>query len=131
MSSAAVTAWHQVVRDRDPRQLKALLAQDVVFHSPIVHTPQQGRAVTMQYLGAALNVFGNESFHYVREVIGTRDAVLEFEVEIEGILVNGIDMLSWNEVDQITDFKVLIRPLKAVNLIHQKMMAMLAAAQQQ
>ncbi|HEY4079818.1 MAG TPA: nuclear transport factor 2 family protein [Burkholderiaceae bacterium] len=131
MSSAAVTAWHQVVRDRDPRQLKALLAEEVVFHSPVVHTPQHGRALTMQYLGAALLVFGNDSFRYVREVIGPRDAVLEFEVEIEGILVNGIDMLSWNENDQIVDFKVLVRPLKAVNLIHQKMMAMLAAAQQQ
>jgi hypothetical protein len=103
----------------------------VVFHSPVVHTPQAGRAVTTQYLAAAFQVFFNASFRYVREVIGPRDAVLEFQVEIDGITVNGVDMIRWKDEGRITDFKVMIRPLKAINLIHQKMGAMLQASQQQ
>jgi hypothetical protein len=122
-----VETWHQIVKSRNAKALDALLADDVVFHSPVVHTPQLGKAVTIQYLSAAFHVFFNESFRYVREVIGPRDAVLEFEVEIDGIQVNGVDMLGWDEQGRITTFKVMIRPLKAINLIHQKMAAMLAA----
>ena len=122
-------AWHQVVQSRDMRLLDGLLADDVVFHSPVVHTPQVGKAVTAQYLGAAFHVFFNESFRYVREVAGPRDAVLEFQVEIDGIAVNGVDMLTWDDDGRIVDFKVLIRPLKAIHLIHQKMGAMLQAQQ--
>ena len=69
------------------------------------------------------------SFRYVRELAGPRVAVLEFQVEIDGISVNGVDMITWNDEGRIVDFKVLIRPLKAVNLIHQKMAAMLQANQ--
>jgi hypothetical protein len=123
----ALTRWHDLVRSRDPRALAALLADDVVFHSPVVHTPQAGKAVTTQYLAAALRVFFNDSFRYVREVASERDAVLEFEVEIDGIHVNGVDMIAWNAAGRITSFKVMIRPLKAINLIHQKMGAMLQA----
>jgi hypothetical protein len=92
-----------------------------------VHTPQAGKALTRAYLAAAFGVFGNESFHYVREVVGERDAVLEFDVDIDGIRVNGVDMIRWNDEGKIVDFKVMLRPLKAVNLIHQKMAAMLQA----
>ena len=127
MTISTISIWHELVRTRDARGLNDLLADDVVFHSPVVHTPQIGKAVTIQYLSAAFRVFFNESFRYVREVIGPRDAVLEFEVEIDGIQVNGVDMLRWDEQGRITDFKVMIRPLKAINLIHQKMAAMLAA----
>jgi hypothetical protein len=127
MPDSALSVWHDLVRSRDPRGLDALLAEDVVFHSPVVHTPQHGKAITRAYLGAALQVFINDSFHYVREVIGPQDAVLEFEVDIDGIRVNGVDMLHWNDAGQLTEFKVMLRPLKAVNLIHQKMGAMLAA----
>ena len=88
--------------------------------------PQVGKPITTQYLAAALHVFGNDSFRYVREVVGEHDAVLEFMVEIEGISVNGVDMIKWNDAGQIVEFKVMLRPLKAVNLIHQKMAAMLA-----
>jgi hypothetical protein len=123
-----LTRWHDLVHSRDPRRLADLLADDVVFHSPVVHTPQAGKAATTQYLAAALRVFFNDSFRYLREVTGERDAVLEFEVEIEGIRVNGVDMLTWNADGRITAFKVMIRPLKAINLIHQKMAAMLQAA---
>ena len=126
MPVTALTAWHQVVADRSPRGLTTLLADDVVFYSPIVHTPQVGKPITTQYLAAALHVFGNDTFRYVREVVGEHDAVLEFMVEIEGISVNGVDMIKWNDAGQIVEFKVMLRPLKAVNLIHQKMAAMLA-----
>jgi hypothetical protein len=126
MPTTALTAWHQIVADRSPRGLAPLLADDVVFYSPIVHTPQVGKPITTQYLAAALHVFGNDTFRYVREVVGEHDAILEFMVEIDGISVNGVDMIKWNDAGQIVEFKVMLRPLKAVNLIHQKMAAMLA-----
>ena len=120
-----VRAWHQLVESRNSSGLDALLSDDVIFHSPVVHTAQVGKAVTKQYLAAAFRVFFNESFRYTREVVGNHDAILEFQVEIEGISVNGVDMIKWNPAGQIIDFKVMIRPLKAINLIHQKMAAML------
>ncbi len=80
------------------------------------------------YLAAAFKVFGNESFRYVRELKADRDAILEFELEIDGISINGVDMIKWNDAGEITEFKVMLRPLKAVNLIHEKMAAMLQAA---
>ena len=125
MSHPTLTAWHELVRSHDPRGLDALLADDAVFHSPVVHTPQVGKAITRQYLSAALQVFFNETFRYTREVVGPHDAVLEFQVEIDGIAVNGVDMIRWNDEGRIVDFKVMIRPLKAINLIHQRMAAML------
>lgn len=131
MAHPILDTWHDLVKTRNARGLRDLLADDVVFHSPVVHTPQAGRAVTTQYLAAAFQVFFNASFRYVREVVGPRDAVLEFQVEIDGITVNGVDMIRWNDEGLITDFKVMIRPLKAINLIHQKMAAMLQAQQQQ
>lgn len=124
-----VARWHALVAARNPNGIGALLAEDVVFHSPVVHTPQRGKPVTRLYLTAAFSVFFNESFTYVREVIGARDAVLEFEVMIDGILVNGVDMLRWNEAGELTEFKVMLRPLKAINLIHAKMGEMLTAFQ--
>src|SRR4030095_6652181 len=127
MSSSPIAIWHQLVKERNARGLDALLAEEAVFHSPVVYTPQVGRAITKKYLAAAFHVFFNESFRYVREFTSDRDAVLEFEVEIDGIGVNGVDMIKWNEEGKITEFKVMLRPLKAVNLIHQKMGAMLQA----
>ena len=85
------------------------------------------KALTVMYLSAAFKVFYNDTFHYVRELVSTNDAILEFEVEIDGIKVNGVDMMKWNDDGLIVDFKVMLRPLKAVNLIHQKMGAMLEA----
>lgn len=118
-----IEAWHNIVRTRDARGLSMLLAEDVVFYSPVVHTPRIGKAITTIYLTAAIHVLGNESFRYVREVVGESDAVLEFETEIDGIVVNGVDMIRWNSDGKIIEFKVMVRPLKAINLIHQKMAA--------
>jgi hypothetical protein len=127
MSEHPLQTWHRLVRSHDPSGLKALLAEDAVFHSPVVHTPQRGRELAAGYLSAAFRVFFNPSFRYVRELTGASDAMLEFETEIDGILVNGVDLMRWNEAGQIVDFKVMLRPLKAINLIHQKMAAALQA----
>ena len=127
MDSTVIESWHNIVRTRDAIGLADMLADDVVFYSPVVHTPQIGRQITTMYLTAALHVFGNESFRYVREVVGESDAVLEFETEIDGIVVNGVDMIRWNADGKITEFKVMVRPLKAINIIHQKMGEMLQA----
>jgi len=127
MAIDTLSTWHELVQSRNTKGLDSLLADNVVFLSPVVHTPQVGKAITIQYLSAAFHVFFNESFKYVREVTGPSDAVLEFQVEIDGISVNGVDMLKWDGEGRIVEFKVMIRPLKAINLIHQKMAAMLQA----
>ncbi len=127
--TSTLDTWHQLLNNRDINSLDQLLDDDAVFLSPIVHRPQQGKALTAMYLSAAFQVLVNDSFHYVREVVGKQDAVLEFEVEVDGITVNGVDMIHWNEAGKITEFKVMLRPLKAINLIHQKMAEMLQAEQ--
>jgi hypothetical protein len=120
-----ISTWHQLVKERNESALDQLLSDEVVFYSPIVHTPQLGKKITTLYLSAAFHVFINDTFHYVRELTTANDAVLEFEVEIDGIMVNGIDMIRWNEEGKIVEFKVFVRPLKAINLIHQKMAELL------
>jgi hypothetical protein len=127
MLSGPIEMWHHLVENRDTQGLDALLADEAVFYSPVVHTPQVGKAITKKYLTAAFHVFFNETFRYVRELQAERDAVLEFEVILDGISVNGVDMIKWNDAGKITGFKVMVRPLKAVNLIHQKMAEMLQA----
>ena len=94
-----------------------------------MHAPQIGKAIATQYLTAAFRVFFNDSFRYVREITDRREAVLEFQVEIDGISVNGVDMIKWDDEGKIVEFKVMIRPLKAINLIHQKMAALLQSQQ--
>jgi len=128
MTTNTIANWHRVVETRDAAGLDTLLAEHAVFHSPVVHTPQVGKAITHRYLTAALGVLFNESFRYVREIVSEHDAALEFVVEIDGISVNGVDMITWDDDGRIVDFKVMLRPLKAINLIHQKMAAMLQAA---
>ncbi len=125
MDQNPINTWHEIVRSRNASRLNELLSEDVVFYSPVVHTPQIGKALTSRYLAAAVHVFGNESFRYIREIIDDSDAVLEFETEIDGIYINGVDMIKWNADGEITEFKVMIRPLKAINVIHEKMAALL------
>ena len=128
MNPPVIQTWHGLVEANDPSGLDALLADNVVFHSPVVHTPQHGKAIAKAYLSAAFRVFFNPSFRYVREILGPSDAMLEFETEIDGVLVNGVDLIKWNDAHQIIEFKVMLRPLKAVNVIHERMGAMLAAS---
>jgi hypothetical protein len=125
MSNATLDAWHRMIKERNAAALDDVLAEDAVFHSPVVHTPQEGKALTKLYLSAAIMVLGSSNFEYVREVINESDAVLEFTAEINGIFINGVDMIHWDSDGKIDDFKVMIRPLRAVNLLHQMMGQML------
>lgn len=117
--------WHKIVNDKDASGLERVLADNVVFHSPVVHTPQEGKAITTLYLTAALHVLNNDAFEYLREVVSGNNAVLEFKTAIDGILINGVDMMTWGADGRITDFKVMIRPLKAINIVHKTMGEML------
>lgn len=114
-------AWHELVERRDPTGLDALLADEVVFRSPVMHTPQAGRDVTGRYLRAAFAVLMAGDFRYVREIRGDHDAALEFMVELDGTNVNGVDLVHWNDDGLIDEFTVMLRPLQAVNLVHQLM----------
>lgn len=113
--------WHEIVKNRDTQLLSEILDDEVVFHSPVLHKPQNGKQLTQLYLQAALHVFLAGNFEYIREVENNQHTVLEFELELEEVVINGVDMITWNEEGKIIDFKVMIRPLKAINLIHQKM----------
>jgi hypothetical protein len=121
----ALDRWHEVERTRNPAMLNQILAEDAVFHSPIVFRPQQGRDLVALYLTGAMHVIATPDFRYVREVVEGRNAVLEFETVIDGVQVNGVDMITWNDQGLITDFKVMLRPLKAINVVHQSMAALL------
>ncbi|WP_298915865.1 nuclear transport factor 2 family protein [uncultured Algimonas sp.] len=119
--------WHAYIDAPTPDALNALLHDDVVFHSPVVHTPQRGKALTFAYLWAASETLGSDSFEYLREVVDANTAVLEFRTEMDGIAVNGVDMIEWDESGLITDFKVMVRPLQAMDIVHRKMGERLAS----
>ena len=111
----------------DRGRIAAIIHEDAVFHSPVVHTPQQGRDLVVAYLAAAGQTLGNDSFEYVRELVDGDDAMLEFTTEMDGVHVNGIDLIRFDEHGKIVDFKVMVRPLKAVNKVWEQMAAMLEA----
>lgn len=144
--------WHRWLRGRLPEGLDAVLHEDCVFLSPIVFTPQQGREVTKLYLTAAAGTLaapddreggtgegdagpsgagaaGGNPFRYVKEVRGGHQAVLEFETKVDGKYVNGVDIITCDDAGLITEFKVMIRPLQAINLVHEQMRAMLERMQ--
>ena len=125
----ALAHWHRVVAARDPLLLADLLTEDATFHSPIVHRPQEGRDLVTLYLTGAMHVLGNDTFRYVREVVGDSDAALEFVAEVDGLHVNGVDMISWDRANRITDFKVMLRPMRAIELVRDKMAELLQAAE--
>ena len=123
--SPVIARWHALVARRDAAALHDLLADDVSFLSPVVYKPQIGKPIVEKYLGAALKVLNNETFAYRNEWTADASAVLEFEAVIDGISINGVDIITWNGDQKITEFKVMLRPLKAVNLVHQLMASML------
>lgn len=132
MSRANLARWHAYMEGgSDPALLAALLAEDAVFHSPVVHTPQAGKPIVMAYLVAASHVLGNETFRYVRELVDGNEMMLEFVTELDGITINGVDIIRWNEEGTISDFKVMVRPLKAINKVWEMMAAQLEAAKAQ
>ena len=125
---SGLTRWHAYMESGgDLALLGDLIADDAVFHSPVVHTPQAGKEVVTSYLVAAAHVLGNDSFHYVRELVDGDEMMLEFVTELDGITINGVDIIRWNADGQITDFKVMVRPLKAINKVWEMMAAQLAA----
>lgn len=125
MSKQNLQRWYDFIENHSDKALSDMLADDVVFHSPVVHTPQEGKAITFAYLSAAGKVLGGDHFTYVGEWLSDTGAVLEFQTEIDGIKIDGIDMITWNEAGLITEFKVMVRPLKAVNKLHEMMGLML------
>src|SRR3990167_1436580 len=122
--------WHAVIESgSSPAALAAIIHEHAVFHSPVVHSPQVGRAIVVAYLAAAGQTLGNDSFTYQREVVDGDTAVLEFTTELDGIHVNGIDMITFDDAGMIRDFKVMVRPVKAVNKVWEMMAAQLKADQ--
>ena len=143
MIEKVVENWHKLIRGEFPGGLDELLAEDVVFYSPVVFTPQKGIEITKLYLSAAASSFGGETdaaqskdaassktpgnskFHYTKQILSGHCAMLEFETEMQGKYVNGVDIITCDDDGMITDFKVMIRPLQAINLVHDQMKAML------
>ncbi len=124
---ANLDIWYDYMKSQSDAGLMDQLADDAVFHSPVVHSPQKGKAMTFAYLNAAEGAFANSGFEYSDEILSVdgRKAMLEFTCEIDGIHINGIDIIHWNEAGKIEKFKVLVRPMKAMNKIWEKMAAML------
>lgn len=126
---AGLAKWHAyMAQGGDPALLSDLLADDAVFHSPVVHTPQVGKPIVMAYLVAASHTLGNDSFHYVRELLDGDEVMLEFVTVMEGITVNGVDIIRFDADGKISDFKVMVRPLKAINKVWEMMARELEAA---
>ena len=117
--------WHAHIKNPDHQALWDMLHPDCVFESPVVHTPQAGREIVFKYLASADKVLGGDGFTYRGEWLNVNSAILEFSNTINGIKVNGIDMITWNDAGQITHFKVMVRPLKAIQMVHQMMGEML------
>ena len=126
MTATGLERWYGYMKSHDRAALWDLLHPDAVFESPVVHTPQRGRDITFKYLTSAEKVLAGPGFRYVGEWRGDRGAVLEFENEIEGIKINGVDIITFDADGRITDFKVMVRPLKAINLLHRLMGEQLA-----
>ena len=132
-----IDKWHKLIKSNDPDKFDELLDENCTFFSPVVFTPIKGREMTKMYLMAAGGVFGesptkakgeesiSKPFKYIKEVIDKNSAVLEFESTIDGIYINGIDLVTWNDKGKITEFKVIVRPLQAVNKLHEQMQNML------
>lgn len=128
MTDAKLKRWYDYTKAHDHKALWDMLSPDAVFESPVVHTPQVGREITFKYLLGAGKVLGGSGFKYVGEWKSENGAVLEFVNELQGIKINGVDIITWDTQGRITHFKVMIRPLKAVNMLHQLMGAELAKA---
>ena len=126
----SLAKWHAYMASHgDLTLLGAMVADDAVFHSPVVHTPQVGKAKVLAYLGAAAQVLGGEGFTYVRQLVDGNQVLLEFTDELDGIHVNGIDLITFDDAGMIQDFKVMVRPMKAMNKLWEMMGAKLAADQ--
>lgn len=140
-----IEKWHKYLKGQLPEGLDDLLAEDVIFYSPVVYTPQKGREITKLYLAAAASTFGGDgdaepgspertpsdpdAFRYTKQILAGNQAVLEFESRVGGKFVNGVDILECNDEGKLIEFRVMIRPLQAVNMMHQQMGAILEKMQ--
>ena len=120
-----ISKWHDVVSLRDYNTLTEIVDENCIFYSPVVFTPQRGKDITLKYLMAASEVFNASNFKYHKEIISNQHASLEFTLTLEDTEINGIDLITWNDDGLITEFKVFIRPLQGVNIIHKMMGNML------
>src|ERR1700738_5162230 len=127
MTLPGLDKWYGYMKSGDRAALGDLLHPDAVFESPVVHTPQRGRDITFKYLSSAEKVLGGAGFAYVGEWRSDTGAVLEFEKEIDGIKINGVDIITFDAEGRIPHFKVMVRPLNAINLQHRLMGEQLAA----
>jgi ketosteroid isomerase-like protein len=125
-----IERWHAYLAGQTSDDLGELLADDVVFFSPIVYTPQRGKDITTMYLLAAKQTLGAGDFRYTKQVATGDTAVLEFETTLDGKYVNGVDIIRCDDSGRIVEFRVMIRPLQAVNAVHEQMRAMLESMQQ-
>jgi hypothetical protein len=125
MTPPVIQRWIDIIDNGRTDGLEALLAENAVFYSPAVFTPQEGRATTLAYLTAAVKVLGGSNFRYVGQWFADRSAVLEFAADLDGIHVNGVDVIQWNGDDEIVEFKVMLRPLKALQAVMAAMAAQL------
>lgn len=129
MAHKGLELWHQVLSQGNrPADLAPIIHEDAVFHSPVVHTPQYGRAIVVAYLAAAGVVLNNDKFRYVREFSEGNQALLEFITELDGVQINGVDIITFDDDGMIRDFKVMVRPLKAINKVWETMGAQLEKA---
>lgn len=122
-----IARWHAYMEATDPALLEDLIAEDCVFRSPAVHRPQEGKAITLDYLSAAAKVLGTADFTYTGEWRAERSAVLEFESVVDGMSVNGVDIIHWREDGRIVSFKVMVRPMKGLHALVAAMGAALSA----
>jgi hypothetical protein len=125
---APLRRWHAVAGAKDPALLDDLLAEEVVFQSPAVFAPQAGKALTISYLSAALTVLG-PSLRYVSQWHDHASAVLEFEADLDGVYVQGVDILRWNAEEKLVSFTVMVRPLRGLQKLAELMAVQLAAGQ--
>jgi SnoaL-like domain len=122
---ATVQAWHAVVQSRDPALLDDLLADDVVFRSPAAFAPKPGKDLTVRFLSSAIEVLG-PSLRYVAEWYDQSSAVLEFEAELDGMYVHGVDILRWNDDGKLISFTVMVRPMSGLQKLVEQMQPQLA-----
>jgi hypothetical protein len=117
----ALEVWHNFVKTRNTDGLSDFIADDAELYSPVVFKPIEGQFMVSMYLMAASQIIANDNFKYIREISDDTNAFLEFETEIDGIIVNGVDMIKFTEDGKLQEIKVMVRPLKAVNIVHKKM----------
>ncbi len=121
--------WHKAIAEKDITILDNILSEDIVFFSPVLWAPQKGKMLAKMYLTAAFHVLGGEAFHYEKEIVSGKYACLEFETKIGDTVVNGVDIITVNDSGLIVEFKVMVRPIRALMAVKDKMFELLQKMQ--